>query len=79
MPSIIPPPPLGQDMGEVSWAQFFEIVRKQLNEPAYFSSPVDPGPAGVPSGTWGVWLNTTSGVLKLWANQGGVMKSTTLT
>jgi hypothetical protein len=79
MPQLVPPPPLGEEFEHVSWQQFFEILRKQVNQPAYYSQSTDPGTTGVPSGTWSVWLNTTSGVLKIWANQAGVMKSVTLT
>lgn len=38
----------------------------------------DPLAADLPSGQIGVWKNTTSGALKLWANDGGTLKSITL-
>jgi hypothetical protein len=79
MPQIIPPPPNGLEFTNDSWAQFFELIRKQLNTPRYYSQTTDPGTAGVPSGTWSIWLNSSSGVLKIWANQNGTMKSVTLT
>lgn len=79
MPQIVPPPPYGEELESDSYKQFFEILRKQVNAPVFYASTSDPGVAGVPNGTWSVWLNTTSGVLKVWANQGGVLKSTTLT
>lgn len=63
------------DWGEdVVW-QFLEELRNQANQPRFFSQTTDPGTAGVPNGTWGVWKNTTSGNVKLWVNDGGVMKS----
>jgi len=79
MPQLIPPPPLGEEFEATAWQQFFEILRKQVNQPAYYAQATDPGAAGVPSGTWSIWLNTSSGVLKLWANQSGTLKSVTLT
>lgn len=38
----------------------------------------DPVSADLPSGQVGVWKNTSSGALKLWANDGGTLKSVTL-
>lgn len=79
MPQLIPPPPFGSEFGSLSWIQFFELLRKQINQPPFYAATTDPGTAGVPSGTWAVWKNTTSGLVKVWANDGGVMKSVTLT
>lgn len=79
MPKIVPPVPIGADWQEDVVNQFLEIIRNQVNNPRFFSQTTDPGTAGVPNGTWAVWKNTTSGVVKLWANDGGVMKSVTIT
>lgn len=79
MPLLIPPPPLGAPFDGGEWAQFFELIRKQINQPVFYSAPTDPGVTGVPSGSWAVWKNTTSGLVKVWANDGGVLKSVTLT
>jgi len=79
MPLIVPPPPLEGVLDEVAWQQFFALVRQYINAPVFFAQSTDPGTAGVPNGTWSVWKNTTSGVVKLWVNDGGVMKSVTLT
>ncbi len=38
-----------------------------------------PTALNIPAGMWGVWKNTSSGDVKLWANDGGSMKSVTLT
>lgn len=35
-------------------------------------------PTGIPPGAWALVKNTSSGVLKLWANDGGTLKSITL-
>lgn len=79
MPNIVPPVPQGVDLSDDVFYQFLETLRKQVNQPAFFAQPTDPGTAGVPSGTWGIWKNTSSGVVKLWVNDGGVMKSVTIT
>lgn len=39
----------------------------------------DPSTSDVPSNTWALYKNTSSGAVKLWANDGGVMKSVALT
>jgi hypothetical protein len=79
MPSLVPPVPYGSEFETEVWKQFFEVVRRQVNQPVFYASTTDPGTAGVPDGTWAVWKNTTSGLVKVWANDGGVMKSVTLT
>lgn len=79
MPAIIPPPPREGPNDDVAWQQFFAMLREYINAPRFYTSTVDPGVAGVPNGTWAVWKNTTSGVVKLWVNDGGVMKSVTIT
>lgn len=78
MPQIVPPAPIGQELSEDMWSQFFELLRKQVNQPAFYAQTTDPGVAGVPSGTWSVWKNTTSGQVRVWANDNGVMKSVQL-
>ena len=79
MPSLVPPVPIGSEFESDVWKQFFEVLRKQVNQPSFYSQTTDPGTSGVPSGTWSIWKNTTSGVVKLWVNDGGVMKSVTIT
>jgi hypothetical protein len=79
MPQLIPPVPGNDDVTDASWQQFCEKLRKQSNAPVFFAQTTDPGTGGVPSGTWAVWKNTTSGIVKLWVNDGGIMKSVTIT
>ncbi len=43
-----------------------------------FSSASDPTTSNITSGSFGVWKNTGSGVVKLWINDAGTMKSVTL-
>lgn len=43
------------------------------------SSSVDPTTTNITAGNWALYKNTTSGLLKLWANDGGTLKSVTLT
>ena len=47
-------------------------------EISFFSSAFDPTTLTINSGTFGVWKNTTSGVLKIWANDNGTLKSIAL-
>jgi hypothetical protein len=78
MPQLVPPAPQGSDLDSAEFLQFLELLRKYTNAPVYFSSTADPGTAGVPVGTWGMWKNTTSGLVKFWVNDGGVMRSVQL-
>jgi hypothetical protein len=45
----------------------------------YISIAGDPTTSDIASGQWAVYKNTTSGVVKLWANNAGTMKSVALT
>lgn len=47
-------------------------------EMSFFSSASDPATTDITSGAFGVWKNTGSGVVKLWVNDGGTMKSVSL-
>lgn len=44
-----------------------------------YSSPNDPTTSDLLNNTWQVWLNTSTGVVKLFYAQGGTLKSVTLT
>ena len=50
---------------------------KPLELSAYSSSS-DPTSSLITAGRYGVWKNTTSGIVKLWYNDGGTMKSIAL-
>lgn len=45
----------------------------------FFSAAADPTATEIPAGQWALYKNTTSGDLKLWANDGGTLKSVLLT
>jgi hypothetical protein len=45
----------------------------------FYTSSSDPTSLNIPSGTFGMWKNSQTNVLKLWANDGGTMKSIILT
>ena len=42
------------------------------------SAAADPTTTNITAGNWALYKNTTSGLLKLWANDGGTMKSVLL-
>ena len=79
MPNLVPPVPMGVPWEDSITFQWLEEVRNLVNNPVFFAQPTDPGATGVPNGRYGVWKNTTTGVIKLWVNDGGVLKSVTLT
>lgn len=58
------------------------LTTAQVNTIGYLtttSSTVDPTATDVAAGTGKLWKNTTSGQLRLWANDGGTLKSVLLT
>jgi hypothetical protein len=46
---------------------------------SFISQTGDPTTGQIAAGEWALYKNTTSGLLKLWANDGGSLKSVTLT
>lgn len=80
----LPPIPLGAGFDENSWIFFMEQVRQQLNVlytnlGVVNSRATDPSIIDIPRGQSALWKNTTSGLVKLWTNDGGALKSVTLT
>jgi hypothetical protein len=45
----------------------------------FISQAADPTTSNIAAGRYAMYKNTTSGLLKLWANDGGTLKSVTLT
>lgn len=75
---VVPPVPLGEDFDSTTVKQWMESVRKAVNEPPVFQSTANPTTTDITSGTWLVWKNTTSGEVRVWSNDGGVLKSVLL-
>lgn len=75
----IPPPPLGDPFESSAWQQFFELVRRYLNQPTFISKAGNPTILDIPNGSYAVWKNTSSGIVRLWVNDGDTLKSTPLT
>ena len=47
-------------------------------EVSFYTSASDPTSTDITSGCFGVWKNSGTGTIKLWANDGGTMKSVSL-
>lgn len=61
-------------------AQYYHLTQTQHTRVTTFiSQAADPGTGDISSGQWAVYKNTTSGLVKLWCNDSGTMKSVTLT
>lgn len=54
-------------------------LTQQTRVAGFISQAADPTTANIASGQWALYKNTTSGLVKLWANDGGTLKSVTLT
>ena len=65
------------------WYAFLAGVRRALAEHearlTITTSAVDPAASDIPPGEFRIWKNTTNGTLRLWANDGGALRSTPLT
>ena len=44
----------------------------------YHTSTIDPTTTDIPDGSFRLWKNTTTGAVKFWVNDGGILKSVTL-
>jgi hypothetical protein len=55
------------------------VKRTHSNDYYFRSAAADPSTTDIPASGYVVWKNTVSGTLKLWANDGGTMKSVALT
>lgn len=75
----IPPTSQGEPFESDNWQQFFVLVRQAINQPTFTAVAVDPDVFDIPSGSYAVWKNTTTGVVRLWVNDGNTLKGTTLT
>lgn len=59
--------------------EYYHLTSNQHTKLTTFVSMAgDPTATEIAAGTWAVYKNTTSGDVKLWANDGGTLKSVTL-
>lgn len=57
----------------------YHLTALQYNQAtSVLSKSSDPGTSDILTGTWALYKNTTTGDVKLWANDGGTMKSVAL-
>lgn len=60
--------------------EYNHLTNTQLTRAtSVISSASDPTTATIAASQWAIYKNTTSGLVKLWVNDGGTMKSVTLT
>lgn len=65
---------------EPVYLRFFKSLRDTLFERAMtVPRPAAPTAADIPDGEWRIWKNTTTATLVIAANDGGVIKTVTLT
>jgi hypothetical protein len=74
------PPPTRAEVTEYIWVTWFKQVQLKLTElTTFFSKAGAPTATDIPAGTWAIYKDTTGGTLKIYANDGGTIKSVTLT
>lgn len=81
---VVPPAPLGSDLGGNQWAFWFELVKNNLNVlypnlGKLNEMAGNPSATQIPSGETAIWKNTTTNTTRLWVNDNGVLKGITLT
>lgn len=60
--------------------QYYHLTLTQhTRATSFISQAANPTTGDIAAGQWALYKNTTSGDLKLWANDGGTLKSVTLT
>lgn len=60
--------------------QYFHLTQTQHTRvTSFISQSSDPTTSDIAAGQWALYKNTTSGQLRLWANDGGTLKSVQLT
>jgi len=67
-----------QDDGNITISDVSGL-QSALDEQTFYTSSSDPTASNIADGTFEMWKNSNTNVLKLWANDGGTMKSITLT
>lgn len=65
--------------GGVPTEYYHLTLTQQTRVAGFISAAADPTAANIASGQWALYKNTTSGLVKLWVNDGGTLKSVTLT
>lgn len=75
---VAQPPRMGNPQ-DGPWQDWFNQIRENANAPKYFTKSSNPSLTEIPPGTFSVWKNTTTNVVRLWANNNGVLVGITLT
>lgn len=75
--ALLPPSPSRADPGSFLWTSWNNQLRRAVQYFYVRSSP--PTVDQIPPGQWALFKDTTSGTLKIYANDGGTIKSVTLT
>lgn len=76
------PPPLRSILKDdpYVWNQWFMSVHDKLSKQgAVLQQSADPAVQDIDTNQWQIIKNTTTGVVKLWVNDNGTLKSITLT
>lgn len=68
-------PPKVQSLDDLKNTDWFAAVTERMN---VYESTADPTTTDIPEGQWAIYRNTTTGIIRLWMNFGGVMVFTDL-
>jgi hypothetical protein len=74
---LLSPPPTRADVDVLIWKAWFSKVQNYVTS---FQKELGvPTVKDIPEGTWIIWKDKTGGTIKLYANDGGTIKSVALT
>lgn len=83
LPAVLGSPAQGAGAYETEFYKFLASLREVLNDHTTRmgagTGAADPTADDIPDGESRIWKNTGSGVLALWSNDGGTLKSVALT
>lgn len=75
--ALLPPAPARADPGSFLWASWNNQLRRAVQN--FYVKAGPPTVDQIPPGQWALFKDTTGGTLKIYANDGGTIKSVTLT
>lgn len=75
--NVVDPVPFGAELNGTAYTQFFERLRAAALAANMMSSPLDPTPSDIPTGSYRIWTNKTTGITKLYVNVSGTLQSVT--
>ena len=72
-------PPILDETGSFAWLDWFKTLYTAVATPPFKTKVGIPTTTDILNGNWAVYKDSSGGSIKLYANDGGTIKSVTLT